>query len=89
MDYSGPPSQRAMLHELAVDLFGDSPEAADSWIDAVEAETVAGNRARREGSGFIGAPTTTRDPLGPDGIWSSAGVAIERAAAAYAAITGG
>ena len=89
MDYSGPPSQRAMLHELAVGLFGDSAEAADSWIDAVEAETVAGNRARREGSGFIGAPTTTRDPLGPDGIWSSAGVAIERAAAAYAAITGG
>lgn len=89
MDYSGPPSQRAMLHELAVGLFGDSAEAADSWIDAVEAETVAGNRARREGSGFIGAPTTTRDPLGPDGIWSSADVAIERATAAYAAITGG
>ena len=88
MDYAGPASQRATLHELAVDLFGDSAESADAWIDAVEAETVAEKRTSREGSGFVGAPTTTRDPSGPDGIWSSAGDAIERAAAAYAAITG-
>ena len=83
MDYAGPDSQRAILRSLTVDLFGDASPEADVWVDAVEAETVASDRVSKEGSGFVGAPTTARDPAGPERIWSDAGVDLDRAAAAY------
>ena len=83
MDYAGPESQRAILRSLAIDLFGDASTDADIWLDTVEAETVGSARVSKEGSGFIGAPTTARDPAGPEGIWSDVGADIERAAAAY------